>query len=77
MGLSIQGAGVTMAFGGAMLIAVLDGFDFSQRNPWGTVALLAATFSYALYMVIILCDVFQPLLRRSTSSFLEPWLKGI
>jgi len=46
----LKAMGVTMAFGGATLVALLDGFDFSGRNPLGTVAMLAATFSYALYM---------------------------
>ena len=53
-----------MAFGGATLVALLDGFDFSGRNPLGTVAMLAATFSYALYMVSTLSHIL-------TSSFWE------
>ena len=48
----MQALGVLMAFVGAVLVALFDGTDFSQRSPWGTIAMLVNTFSYALYTVI-------------------------
>ncbi|CAD7705125.1 unnamed protein product [Ostreobium quekettii] len=42
-------AGVGMAAVGAALVAVADGGNVSGRSPWAAIAMIANTFSYALY----------------------------
>lgn len=49
----LKGIGILVAVAGAVLIALADKSDFSERSPWGTVALLIALSSYGFFVNLL------------------------